>query len=67
MCFDCSATGKADDMLITVNGGKWYQQKVTEALKQLTKKDTPPPIPVLPVTGWKPFPSNDTNVQMILL
>jgi hypothetical protein len=62
----CHAAGVANDIVITVDGGKWYalklQRFMEEELRQRTANGTltssstaPPPIP--PMTGWKDFPA----------
>ena len=44
--------------MISVDGGKWYAKKVQEVLSKVPKQDSgTSPVPLLPVTGWKKFPS----------
>ena len=57
-CLNCILAKKADDLSITIDGGKWYAKKVQEVLSRVPKPESSlAPIPLLPVTGWKKFPS----------
>lgn len=49
--------GKSNELMIAVDGGKWYSKKVQEVLSRVRKEDIAVSIPVLPLTGWKKFPS----------
>lgn len=54
------AAGKAEDLLVSIDGGKWYGKKVQQVLNQVQAKGDPTcssAVPVLPVVGWKEFPS----------
>jgi hypothetical protein len=63
---DTIDAGNADNIDITVDGGKPYQQKVQRTLNTLASQiqaapsepsdSTPPPPP--PITGWKKFPGH---------
>ena len=53
MCIDAKQDGKIS---IAVDGGKWYAKKVQNILGENTNQ-TDSAIPILPVTGWKEFPS----------
>ena len=65
--------GGDTDISITVDGGKHYQAKVEAFLQSLANTSSNPhtPLqpqavpqpPVLPVTGWKPFPSQTIPSQ----
>ena len=55
-CLNCIFAKKADDLSITIDGGKWYAKKVQEVLSEKPESSLAA-IPLLPVTGWKKFPS----------
>lgn len=42
---------------ISLDGGKWYEQKVNKVLSAALKESTTETIPLLPATGWLKFPS----------
>lgn len=59
----CHAAGGAKDIVITVDGGKWYALKLQQFVEETVRQgmssanvlNNPPPLP--PVTGWKDFPA----------
>ncbi|KAH3874941.1 hypothetical protein DPMN_038198 [Dreissena polymorpha] len=55
-CKTCLEAGGKDDIVVSIDEGKWFEKKVRDVLTNVqgNNKTT---VPVLPVTGWKPFPS----------
>ncbi|KAH3856206.1 hypothetical protein DPMN_098789 [Dreissena polymorpha] len=55
-CKTCLEAGGKDDIVVSIDEGRWFEKKVHEVLSNVqgNNKTT---VPVLPVTGWKPFPS----------
>lgn len=55
-CFsveNCISSGQADNIDVSVDGGKWYKIKCgVSSAEQVSNR-----VPLLPITGWKPFPS----------
>ena len=63
-CLTCIEAGQDGNIVITVHGGKWFEAKAQHLLNLMstmhcaassTASQGLPPI--LPVTGWKDFPS----------
>jgi len=58
ICQECIEAGESKDIIISIDGGKWYQKKVNEVLSQVRGDSNPTEtIPLLPTTGWRNFPS----------
>ncbi|XP_060588673.1 uncharacterized protein LOC132744083 [Ruditapes philippinarum] len=55
-CKACLEAGGKNDIVVSIDEGKWFQKKVQEVLANVQSTDTST-VPVLPVTGWKDFPS----------
>lgn len=55
MCLYCISS-KNTDIIISVDGGKWYEQKVNKVLSSARKESTTETIPSFPATGWQKFP-----------
>ncbi|KAK6169926.1 hypothetical protein SNE40_018445 [Patella caerulea] len=50
----CRVAGKAKDIPVSIDGGKWYNLKLQKLKDQDTGRSQ---IPILPITGWNVFPS----------
>ncbi|KAL5020002.1 hypothetical protein ScPMuIL_002894 [Solemya velum] len=60
-CLDCINAGKASEIVITVDGGKWFEMKVLQQNSTSVTTDgivkTKVQPPIVPIIGWKDFPS----------
>jgi hypothetical protein len=68
-CKACLASTTANNIVITIDNGRWYAKKVQEAAAALIQPSTSAVTPLqdagrtadhppcVPVLGWKPFPS----------
>ncbi|XP_048730406.2 uncharacterized protein LOC125647675 [Ostrea edulis] len=55
-CLECIES-KNTDIIISVDGGIWYEEKVREVLSTARSKSSADMIPLLPTSGWQKFPS----------
>ena len=56
-CHSCLKAGEDGDIHVAIDGGKWYALKVQKVIQESNSNATDIEIPVLPVNGWKKFPS----------
>lgn len=49
-------SGQDNEIVISIDGGKWFQKKVSKLLKESCVQN-PTQVPILPVAGWNTFPS----------
>ncbi|KAL5009876.1 hypothetical protein ScPMuIL_012181 [Solemya velum] len=60
-CLDCVNAGKASEIVITVDGGKWIEMKVLQQNSTSVTTDgivkTKAQPPIVPIIGWKDFAS----------
>ncbi|KAL3891606.1 hypothetical protein ACJMK2_003861 [Sinanodonta woodiana] len=56
MCLDCMQS-KNTDIVIHVDGGKWYEQKVSAVLSSVRTSKSTEAVPFLPTSQWNNFPS----------
>ncbi|XP_056023104.1 uncharacterized protein LOC130046326 isoform X2 [Ostrea edulis] len=57
-CLECIES-KNTDIIISVDGGIWYEEKLREVLSTARSKSSADMIPLLPTSGWQKFPSGN--------
>lgn len=55
-CRTCIEAGSAADIIVSIDEGRWYEQKVASVLQQI-REDSRENVPLLPTTGWQDFPA----------
>ena len=55
-CRACIDAGGDKDIIVSVDEGKWFEKKVRGVLNNVRGKDEKK-VPLLPMSGWKPFPA----------
>ena len=56
-CLNCIKSGQSGEIIISIDGGTWYQKKVAAVLKSSCSSNPVNEVPLLPTVGWKKFPS----------